>query len=88
VGHVDNPAALVTGPGQVVIGNVTGSEVKRWGVGLVQEIDPAAMHVFARWQHLDPEISGQFVDAFTLEKVHAPDFESQDIFQIGGVIFF
>ena len=30
---------------------VTGSEVQRWGLGVVQEIDAAAMHVFARWQH-------------------------------------
>ena len=32
---------------------VTGSEVDRWGLGVVQEIDAAAMHVFARWQHHD-----------------------------------
>ena len=30
---------------------VTGSEVQRWGLGVVQEIDAAAMHVYARWQH-------------------------------------
>jgi hypothetical protein len=33
--------------------NITGSTVNRWGVGLVQEIDSAAMHVFFRWQHLE-----------------------------------
>ncbi len=32
---------------------ITGSEVDRWGIGVVQEIDLAAMHVFARWQHLE-----------------------------------
>jgi hypothetical protein len=32
---------------------ITGSEVDRWGVGFVQEIDSAAMHLFARWQHLE-----------------------------------
>ena len=32
---------------------ITGSEVNRWGLGIVQEIDSAAMHVFARWQHLE-----------------------------------
>jgi hypothetical protein len=31
--------------------NVTGSSVNRWGVGVAQEIDAAAMHVFFRWQH-------------------------------------
>ena len=39
---------------------VTGSEVERWGLGVVQEIDAAAMHVFARWQHqeIDLDITG------------------------------
>ena len=32
---------------------ITGSEVDRWGLGVVQEIDSAAMHLFARWQHLE-----------------------------------
>src|SRR5512143_2533612 len=36
---------------------VTGSEVQRWGVGLVQEIDSAAMHVFARWQHQQLDVN-------------------------------
>ena len=31
---------------------ITGSDVDRWGLGVVQEIDSAAMHLFARWQHL------------------------------------
>ncbi len=39
-------------PGDILEGAfVTGSEVQRWGLGVVQEIDSAAMHVFARWQH-------------------------------------
>ena len=32
---------------------ITGSEVDRWGIGFVQEINSAAMHLFARWQHLE-----------------------------------
>ena len=35
---------------------VTGSEVQRWGLGVVQEIDSAATHVFARWQHQQANI--------------------------------
>ena len=35
---------------------ITGSEVERWGLGVVQEIDAAAMHVFARWQHQEANI--------------------------------
>ena len=45
--------------GQVLLRDaaVTGSTVDRWGLGVVQEIDSAAMHVFARWQHLDLDLS-------------------------------
>jgi hypothetical protein len=48
-------------PGDIFKGAfVTDSEVQRWGLGVVQEIDSAAMHVFARWQHqtLDATIVG------------------------------
>jgi hypothetical protein len=38
---------------------ITGSEVNRWGLGVVQEIDSAAMHVFARWQHLESDVSAK-----------------------------
>ena len=38
---------------------ITGSEVNRWGLGVVQEIDSAAMHVFARWQHLEANVSAK-----------------------------
>ena len=39
---------------------VTGSEVERWGLGVVQEIDAAAMHLWVRWQHqeLDVDLIG------------------------------
>jgi hypothetical protein len=69
---------------------VTGSEVQRWGVGVVQEIDSAAMHLFARWQHLDLDLDAVnfgnpgFRDGSSLKT----SFEGLDIFQIGGVIFF
>ena len=38
---------------------VTGSEVTRYGVGVVQEINSAAMHLFARWQHLDLDLNAK-----------------------------
>jgi hypothetical protein len=79
---------------------VTGSEVQRWGVGVVQEIDSAAMHLFARWQHLDLDLDA--IDLRTTRvnangvlsvnnnfgKGLSTSFEGQDIFQVGGVIFF
>jgi hypothetical protein len=74
---------------------VTGSEVERWGLGVVQEIDSAAMHLFARWQH--QEISVDLVGisssfdgtdtTFTFSNV-SQGFDDWDLFQVGGVIFF
>jgi len=65
--------------------NVTGSEVERWGLGAVQEIDSAAMHVFARWQHQELDVG--FVDLGTNTNV-SQGFEDWDLFQVGGIIFF
>jgi len=63
---------------------VTGSEVERWGVGVVQEIDSAAMHLYARWQHLELDVD--LVDGAG-GSVNQ-DFDDWDLFQVGGVIFF
>ena len=64
-------------------GAITGSTVNRWGVFAVQEIDSAAMHVFARWQHLELQLdhTGTVTNG-------SLSFDDQDIFQAGGVIFF
>ena len=79
---------------------VTGSTVDRWGLGVVQEIDSAAMHVFARWQHLDLDLSatdlrtlkvnnnGALVVNKDFGKNFGTSWEGLDIFQVGGVIFF
>ena len=77
-----------SGANSFVIGDITGSEVTRYGLGVVQEIDSAAMHLFARWQHLDLDLDGVFLNTGTLNVVGAPSFEDLEIFQVGGVIFF
>ena len=83
-------------------GPVTGSEVQRWGIGVVQEIDLAAMHVFARWQHLDLDLDatnvgftpciGDPTGTFNCNKKFGKSLTTSwsglDIFQLGGVIFF
>jgi hypothetical protein len=88
--------------GQAILASaaVTGSEVDRWGIGVVQEIDSAAMHLFARWQHLDLDLSatdlrtlrvnsqGFLVPNKNFGKGLSTSWEGLDIFQIGGVIFF
>jgi predicted porin len=65
---------------------ITESQVDRWGVGVVQEVDAAAMHLFARWQHMDVE-NLQFYDNVN-KKYGTQGFEDNDIFQAGGIIFF
>jgi predicted porin len=70
---------------------VTGSEVQRWGLGLVQEIDSAAMHLWIRWQHqeLDVDFAG-FEDTCNNDRGCRVNgsFDDWDLFQAGGVIFF
>jgi hypothetical protein len=73
---------------------VTSSEVNRWGAGVVQEIDSAAMHLWANWQHLELDtsllgnrIGTDPVDAKSFKNVNQ-SFEDLDIFMAGGVIFF
>ena len=72
---------------------VTGSEVQRWGLGVVQEIDSAAMHLFARWQHQDLDVNligfNATSDCSGSHGCHTSQgFDSLDLFQLGGVIFF
>jgi hypothetical protein len=45
--------------GSAVTSNVQvhDSTVNRWGAGIVQEIDSAAMHVFFNWQHLQLDLN-------------------------------
>ncbi len=83
-------------------GAVTGSEVQRYGIGVVQEIDSAAMHLFARWQHLDLDLdstnvgftpcigdpTGTFNCNKKFGKSLTTSWDGLDIFQLGGVIFF
>jgi hypothetical protein len=69
---------------------VTGSEVERFGLGVVQEIDSAAMHVFARWQHQeikDVDFVGINAVTGTATKINQ-GFDDWDLFQVGGIIFF
>jgi hypothetical protein len=69
--------------------SVNGSDTERWGLGVVQEIDAAAMHVFARWQHQDisADFSGFNANNGTTRAVNQ-GFDGYDLFQVGGIIFF
>jgi hypothetical protein len=73
---------------------VNSSEVQRWGLGVVQEIDSAAMHLWLRYQH--QELDAGFIALGTSVIDDGCDgtcrfkqsFDDWDLFQAGGVIFF
>jgi hypothetical protein len=73
---------------------ITSSDVNRWGAGIMQEIDSAAMHLWFNWQHL--ELDADFVanplgtsstDINNFRRANQ-SFEDLDLFMAGGVIFF
>lgn len=72
-----NPTLLVV--------NVTGSRVDRWGVGLQQSIDSASMDLFLRWQHLELNLDATL---FGSEQRAKADFDGLDAFVMGGVMHF
>jgi hypothetical protein len=97
----DIPTAL-GGNGTNITSDVSikDSTVNRWGAGIVQEIDAAAMHIFFRWEHLDVNLSATCLEEFCAvgtgshlnfvqegQRVHT-SFDGLDMFQVGGVIFF
>ena len=68
---------------------VTGSEIERFGLGAVQEIDAAAMHVFARWQHQTGEVDFTGINSNTGARQNVNQgFDEYNLFQVGGIIFF
>jgi hypothetical protein len=77
------------GVAPVCLGNgvvaVSGSKVQRYGLGAVQEIDSAAMHLYARWQHQDLDVD---LYSVTRDRNVGQGFDDWDLFQVGGVIFF
>jgi hypothetical protein len=74
---------------------LTGTTVNRWGAGIVQEIDSAAMHLWFNWQHLELNDTGIVAnrlgtsnnDINNFRSVNQ-SFEDLDMFMAGGVIFF
>lgn len=62
----------------------TGSEFDRWGAGVVQEIDAAAMSVWVAYKHWDGEISGPAATCTTL----CGELDDFQRVEVGGVIGF
>jgi hypothetical protein len=85
----------VAGAGEGVF--ATGSETEQYGLGVVQEIDSAAMHLWARWRHIETDVqligfdsvnSGVFGSGCENGCRIKQNFEDLDIYQVGGIIFF
>jgi hypothetical protein len=63
---------------------ITGSQIDRWGLGLVQEIDSAAMSVWVKYVQLDADID--FVD--NDDNSLTQDYEELSQFLVGMMISF
>jgi len=57
------------------------SELRRWGVGAVQEIDAAAMSLWVKYRNMD----GEFKDGVLNETIDLDEFH---LFAVGGMINF
>ncbi len=65
--------------GEFGIGAITGSDFERYGVGVVQEIDSAAMAIWVKWKHYEADLTGT---------TGSVEFEDLDLFAFGGAVFF
>ncbi len=69
--------------GPVALGlGVTDSTLRRYGGGIAQEIDAAAMTIYLKYQHYDLDVSGAALDPRLV------DFDSADFITFGGLINF
>jgi hypothetical protein len=76
----DQPCGSVFGDGCINGVQVVDSEATRYGAGIVQEIDAAAMSLWAKWRH--HELDG------VLANGAAFDADDVDMFLAGAVIFY
>lgn len=66
---------------------ITGSELNRVGLGIVQEFDAAGMSVWAKWVQLDGEI--EFVDhELNSDRKDKEEYEQLNSFLLGAMISF
>ena len=75
---------LAIDPGPGGLRNVLSSDATRYGVGVVQEIDAAAMSLWAKWRHHELDATLQGVGAGSGKN----SFEEVDMFLAGAVIFY
>ncbi|MGE0053874.1 MAG: porin [Hyphomicrobium sp.] len=76
----DQACGSILGDGCINGSQITSSNATRYGVGVVQEIDAAAMSLWAKWRH--HELDGTLANQTTF------DADSVDMFLAGAVIFY
>ncbi len=64
---------------------VTGSEIKRWGVGINQWVDAAAMQVYVKYTHMEFDVDA--VAGSTAAPL-AAGIEDWNEVAVGAVLFF
>lgn len=69
------------GPAALALG-ATDSTFQRYGGGIAQEIDAAAMTIYLKYQHYDAELAGAALSAA------ATDLDSADFVSFGGILNF
>ena len=69
------------GPGALALG-VTDSTFRRYGGGIAQEFDAAAMTVYLKYQHYDLDVAGAALNP------GLTDLDSADFISVGGLINF
>ena len=76
-------AAYIDQLGPVALGlGATGGTLTRYGAGIAQEIDAAAMTVYLKYQHYDADISGAKLNPAVT------DLDSLDLISAGAIINF
>jgi Gram-negative porin len=69
------------GPNALALG-ATDSTLDRWGFGIAQEIDAAAMTVYLKYEHYEAELSGAALNAAVT------DLDDAKFISVGGIINF
>jgi hypothetical protein len=83
--------ALFAAAGGAGAGAISGAStsLERYGVGLVQEIDAAAMAIWVAWRHYEPEIkTGAGANTFGVAPGARVQLEDFDLVKIGALINF
>ena len=78
------------------LGSATGSNLTQWGIGFVQEIDAAAMAIFANYRHYEGDVTcgthaataSASAGNFCATRIGKFSFDEADLFKVGALINF